>query len=323
MKKTGLILVLVLVSLWTSTCKNPGYTSKKVVYVNSYHQGFPPSDQITAGVFESLPADSFELVAFFMDTKRNPTEQYIKERVAALLDSIRMEEPDILILSDDNAVKYLAVPHARDLKIPIVFCGVNWTADQYELPSHQVTGVLEILPVKDLLLELKPYIPHMKKVLVLNERTTTSRKTVPLLDTLLGGIGMEVHQELVDDFATWKSVFTRANESYDVIYLQTRGAIRGWDHKEALRHIHRDIQVPLLTCEEFMMPYAVFGLTQLSKEQGILAAEQVKSILKGASPSDIPVTRNSMSEVWFNPGLAKKIGFTPEKELLDKATLID
>ena len=76
----------------------------KIVYVNSYHQGHPPSDQITSGLMESLPVDSFEVIAHFMDTKRNPSQEYIETRAAALLDSIKDVNPDLLIVSDGNVV---------------------------------------------------------------------------------------------------------------------------------------------------------------------------------------------------------------------------
>ncbi len=251
-----------------------------------------------------------------MDTKRNPSEAYIKKRALELLDSIKLEEPDILIVSDDNAVKYLAAPNIHEIQIPVVFCGVNWTADKYELPRHKVTGILELLPVAELVQTMKPYFPGMKKILVLNENTTTARKTKPLLDTLLSGLGMEVSQELVDDFTNWKSVFMEANLKYDIIYLQTRGAIKGWDHDEAIRVIDQYIKIPLVTCEEFMMPYAVFGLTQLSKEQGVVAAEKAKLILDGTPPEDIPISRNKRSTAWINASLAEKINFVPDEKLV-------
>jgi ABC-type uncharacterized transport system substrate-binding protein len=272
---------------------------------------------------EGLPAESFEVVPFFMDTKRNPSESFIQKRAAALLDSINMLKPDLLIVSDDNAVKYLVVPHFQGNPLPIVFCGVNWTVDQYDIADCNITGVIEILPVAELVRTLKPSHPAMKKLLVLNENTTTSRKTRPLLDTLLGNLGFEVSQALVDDFEEWKAVFSGANETFDIIYLQTRGAIDGWDHDAALRHIEKHIQVPLVTCEEFMMPYAVFGLTQLSEEQGMIAAEMAKSILGGTRPEDIPVTTNSMNRVWINPGLAERIDFQPGSALLERAGLVE
>jgi ABC-type uncharacterized transport system substrate-binding protein len=318
----GRLVIVLLTFLGFQACVESG-SKHKIVYVNSYHSGFPPSDEITSGVFEKLPADSFEVITYFMDTKRNPSEEFIRKRASELFDSINLHEPDVLIVSDDNALKYLVVPNFRDNPLPIVFCGVNWSTDQYDLSGLNITGILEILPVRDLVQTLKPYYPSMKKLLVLNENTTTSRKTKPLLDTLLASIGMEVTQELVDDFDSWKKVLAETSRYYNIIYLQTRGAIRGWDHDEAIEHIERHINIPLVTCEDFMMPYSVFGVTQVSREQGMVAADKARSILKGTDPSDIPVSRNHMTKIWLNNRIAEKIGFVPDEELLGRATIID
>ena len=67
------VILLALLLIGLHSCGLQEIEKKKVVYVNSYHRGFPPSDQITEGVLEKLPADSFEIIAHFMDTKRNPS----------------------------------------------------------------------------------------------------------------------------------------------------------------------------------------------------------------------------------------------------------
>ncbi len=316
-----LVLSLVILAIMSS-CGMQKKEKYKIVYVNSYHQGHPPSDQITAGLLESLPADSFEVIAHFMDTKRNPTQDYIEAKAAALLDSIKVAKPDLLVVSDDNAVKYLVQPHLQDQDLPIVFCGVNWSADQYGLSRNNITGILELLPVKEVMKAMKTYYPSMQSLLVLNENTTTSRKTKPILDTLLKAMGIEVTQALVDDFESWKAAFEEGNLSHDIIYLQTQGAIKGWDHDEAIRFINQHIKIPLITCEDHMMPYSVFGMTQVSREQGTWAAATAKKILLGTPPSEIPISKNQMVSIWFNPTLAEKVGFRPDPSLMDRARVI-
>lgn len=318
----GLVVLTAFLLSGLVSCIQKPLEKKKVIYINSYHQGFPPSDQITRGVLENLPTDTFEVTSFFMDTKRNTSETYTRQRAEALRDTIGIIQPDAIICSDDNAMKYLVVPYLQGGEIPVVFCGVNWSLAQYDLSGDNVTGTLEILPVAELISTLRPYYPDMRRLLVLNENTTTSRKTRPILDTLLGNLGLEITQVLVDDFGEWKEVFASANTNYDIIYLQTRGAIKDWDNEEATRHIERFIQIPLVTCEEFMMPYAVFGLTQLSEEQGMQAAEKTKRILNGAAPGDLPITRNRMTKVWMNPRWAEKIGFAPDEKLKRRAQLV-
>jgi ABC-type uncharacterized transport system substrate-binding protein len=132
-----------------------------------------------------------------------------------------------------------------------------------------------------------------------------------------------VTQELVDDFESWKAVFREANQSHDIIYLQTKGAIQNWDHEEALRFIDEHVRVPLVTCESFMMPYAVFGLTQISKEQGELAARAARMILDGTSPRDIPFSRNRQTRVWINNRWAEKIEFRSDHKLIRDAVRVD
>jgi len=301
----------------------PQENEKKVVtYINSFHRGHPSSDDIMDGILENFPADSFEIATYFMDTKRNPSKEFIENRAAQLFDSIIEIDPDILLVSDDNAIKYLIQPHLQDLTMPVVFCGVNWTDVEYDLPPNKVTGMLEILPVADMLFTMRSYYPSMNKLLFLSENTTTSRKERQLLDTLFSRVGVGVTHELVDDFEDWKITFKNANQNFDIIYLPTHGAIKGWDHDEAVSFINQNIQIPIVTTEDFMMPYAVFGLTKVAKEQGIWVAVTAKKILDGSSLAEFPVTRNKQSTYWLNKSLAEKIGFEPDAVLLSKSRII-
>ena len=61
-------LAVLAVLLGFQACKEVEQQKKRIVYVNSYHRGFPPSDEITSGVFEFFWADSYEVVDYFMDT---------------------------------------------------------------------------------------------------------------------------------------------------------------------------------------------------------------------------------------------------------------
>lgn len=304
-------------------CAQKEKEKQVVTYINSFHRGHPSSDDIMDGILENFPTDSYKIDYFFMDTKRNPSKERILQRASQLFDTIKIINPDILLISDDNAIKYLVQPHLEELSMPIVFCGINWTDAEYGLPPDKVTGMLEILPVADMLFTMRQYYPDMERLLFLSENTTTSRKEKQLLDTLFTRAGVTVAHELVDDFNEWKVVFKEENQNFDIIYLPTHGAIKGWDHDEAINFISQHIKVPVVTTEDFMMPYAVFGLTKVAKEQGIWVALTAKKILAGSKVADFPVTRNQESTYWINSTLAEKIGFEPDSELINKSTLVN
>ncbi len=311
-------LYFVLYALLFAQCA--GEKKKEIVYVNSYHKGHPSSDQIMDAFVRNMPADSFHIHSFYMDTKRNPSKEFIQNKANDLLDSIVRIGPDLLVVSDDNAVKYLTEPNLAKIKSPVIFCGVNWTDSEYDLPQEQVTGILEILPVSDAVKQIKKYYPEAKRLLVLNENTTTSRKEKQILDTMIQNAGVNASFLLVDDFEQWKNGFQTGNENYDLIYISTHAAIKEWNREEAIRFVSENTKVPTFTCEDFMIPYTVLGVTKVAEEHGIWAANTAKQILNGMSPGSFPVTRNVQSNTMVNVALAEKIeldaAFLNKKDVL-------
>ncbi|MCF8391400.1 MAG: ABC transporter substrate-binding protein [Bacteroidales bacterium] len=317
------IILSSILSVAFQSCGQNKFEKKKIVYVNSYHLGHPSSDEIMDAVIESFSADSFELTTFIMDSKRNNSLEFIENRSKELSDSIKLLNLDILILSDDNAVKYLYLPYFKNTDIPMVFCGINLSASQYDLPYEKVTGMIEILPLEDVLRTMKPYYPAMKNLLVITENTTTSHKEKELLDTMFIRLGINATYEMVEDFDQWKSAFREGNMNYDMIYVHTNGAIKGWNQEDAISFVNQYIKVPLITCEDFMMPFVVYGQTKVAAEHGIWAANAAKKILEGKSPADIPIITNQLSTTWINAGLARKIDFRADTILLGKAIILD
>jgi RNase P/RNase MRP subunit p30 len=82
-------------------------------------------------ILETLSEEDVHLEIFYMDTKRNNGEDQIADKVQEAMEKIREFSPDLVITSDDNAVMYVVSPYLDTSGIPVVFCGVNWSAEQY------------------------------------------------------------------------------------------------------------------------------------------------------------------------------------------------
>ena len=283
----------------------------RVLYVNSYHAGYASSDSIRADIEAGMTKAGVELKTICLDSKRNGQPDSIARHVQEALRTIESWRPDVLMVSDDNAVSYLVTPHLMSGPLPVVFCGVNWSCEQYGLPNAHVTGMLEVLPIEASLKLLKAHVPGAKTLTILSENTPSEISNKKYMDHFYTEAGLTPTYVLVNTFAGWKQEFIRANRGSDLVYLPTNGAIRGWDNQEAEQFVRDNIRVPVFTCDDFMMPYAVVGLTKIAREQGDWAAETALKILNGASPADIPITENRLSQAWLNPDLAEKIGFTP------------
>ena len=243
-----------------------------------------------------------------MDTKRKSSEEEILQVTKNALAEIEEFQPDILIASDDNAVKYIIQPHFNNKVIPVVFCGVNWSAEKYGL-GENVTGMLEVMPLKDCISEVLKNYPETKDFVVLSENSHSEQNNTELLDTMYRNLGLSPKYFLANNFEEWKSFFIKANNSADLIYMPTNGAVKNWNNVEAQKLIEEILQIPTITCDDFMMPFVVYGQTKIAKEQGEWAAKTALKILNNSSPYEIPYTKNSQWEAWLNTKLADKINF--------------
>lgn len=311
----------VLLGLWILMSCSGNLDPFKVLYVNSYHPGYPSSDDITEGIKSTLQQPGIRLKTLYMDTKRNQDEAFIQSKALEILDEMNDYDPDVLIVSDDNAVKYLIVPHLLEHEIPIVFCGVNWSAESYGLPRDHITGMLEVLPVEKSMRIVREMNPDISRVVILSENSLSEQKNTGFITPILEKMNLNVKYQLAGTFDEWKSFFNLANEEADVIYMPTNGAIRNWDQEEAIRFIRGNLKIPLITCDDFMMPYAVLGVTKVQSEQGIWAGETALKIRKGIKVSSIGITENSQVKIWWNPELAEVIHLNPEQNLLQEAII--
>lgn len=294
-----------------------------VFYINSYHDGYAPSDDVTAGIEETLKPAHVGLEVFFMDTKRHPEREAILAKSQEAMQRIGEIQPDVIIASDDNAVQSIVAEYFKDGPIPCVFCGVNWTCEQYGLPTNNVTGMLEVLPVRETVRTLMEYYPDAKRLVVLSQDTTSERRNQVVLAPIFAEYGLKTRYVLVDTFNDWRVEFLKASMQCDLIFLPTNGAIRGWQDRAARSFVSGHIRVPVFTCDDSMMPYAVFGMTKVAKEQGQWAAGAALKILNGTSPADIPVARNEQTIAYINAKLAKRIDFVPSDSLRERCREVD
>ncbi len=291
----------------------------RIVYVNSYHAGYGSSDDVMEGINETLKEENVEMKIFFLDAKRKTAETETGESVQIILEEIEAFNPGLLIVSDDNAVKDLVVPHFNVTELPVVFCGVNWSTEQYNLGDN-VTGMLEVLPLRELLSEVISNYPETRKLVVLSENSLSEQNNRMLLDTLYRNIGLDVTYSLANDFESWERMFLEASQNADLIYMPTNGAIKGWNDSEAKNIIEENLKVPVVTCDDFMMPYAVFGLTKVAREQGEWAAQTALEIIRGKSPSEIPYTANKQTRAWLNTSFANQIKFRMSEGMKSQCT---
>ncbi len=317
-KITGSFILIIFLSVLHFSCQQDPL-KKKVLYINSYHPGYGSSDDITRDIRKNIDTSVIDLKILYMNTKRNQGETFLARKSRVIIDEINHYQPDIIVASGDNAVKYIVIPYLKNEPVPVIFCGVNWSAENSGLPNDHVTGMLEILPVKEGMHLARKHFPAVKKVFILSKHSESEQKNTGFITAILQEEGRKANYKLVKNFEAWEDALQQGNEEYDLIYLPANGAIQGWDDRQAMHLIKKTVKVPVLTYYDFMMPYCLFGVSKIQEEQGIWAARTAMSALQGGGIPEITLTRNTQINVYLNSKMTDILGFRPNEELLSQS----
>jgi ABC-type uncharacterized transport system substrate-binding protein len=282
----------------------PAQSARRVLYIDSYHQGYPWSDGITQAVKSTLEKEDIALRIYHMDTKRNGSEAYKKKSALKVREVITQFGPDVVIASDDNASRYVIMPYYKDDRLPFVFCGVDYTADAYGFPYSNVTGMVELPPATKLIYSLK-YFTRIIKVGYLAGDTFAERKDAAFTKR---DIREDFVESYVKTFVQWKSEFLRLQDEVDVLIIGNNSGIKGWNDSAAKRFAEDSTRIVTGCFVDKLAPLAFISATRSATEFGEYAAKVALQILDGTSPSSIPITTNVMADIIVNMRIAKKLG---------------
>lgn len=305
---------------------------KKLLFVNSYHKGFKWSDDIEKGLLKALnikalPDGTFDdllskvnLRVFRMDTKLNASEAFKKKAALSAKAIIDEWQPDIVVTSDDNAAKYLIVPYYKNSAIPFVFCGVSWDASDYGFPVSNVTGMVEVAPVPQIMELLKTYAKGNRLGFIGSDNLTSHRDIE--YQTKLHGLDFS-DGKFVSTFDEWKKEYLRLQNTVDMIMWTNPIGIKGWDNVLALEYILGNTKIPSAGTSDNIVRFALLGRVRIAAEQGWWSGKTALRILDGTDPADIPIVGNKGSRVFLNMELAKRLKIKFPMELLGEATFLE
>lgn len=297
--------LVVSLCLMSAAASAAGYEGKRILHVDSYHAGNEWNDRIVQAVRDTLEGTGVELKVIHLDTKRRSSEP--EKRAAALRAKQIIEQfrPDVVTASDDDASQYLIMPYYKDAALPFVFCGVNWDASVYGFPYANVTGMVEVSPIPQIVNLLKRYA-HGNRIGYLAEDTPTKHKELAYHERLFG-IKYD-HAYFVSTFEDWKNAYMRAQDEVDMLVILGVGAITDFDDRTAQQLAETATRIPSGTDFAWLMPFTMLGVGKLPEEQGRWAAEAALKILDGVAPSRIPLTYNRQGKLYFNPRIAVRLG---------------
>jgi hypothetical protein len=294
----------------------PSYAGKKILFVNSYHEGYEWSDGVEKGLHTVLDGTGVEVKFVRLDTKRNPDEAFAKTAGTQAKAEIEAFKPDVVIAADDNAQKYVIVPYFKGTALPVVFAAVNWDASAYGYPTSNVTGMLEVELPGQVVEQLKSYAKG-SRVAYLTVDSETERKVADIYNQRFFDGQMKTYWvKTLDDF---KKAYLQAQNEVDILFMGNNAGADRWDQAEMEKFVLENGKIPTGSINSWMAPYSLLTLAKSPEEQGEWSAKTALSILDGTSVSSIPVSENKKGKLILNLTLAEKLGVVFAPSMLKNA----
>jgi hypothetical protein len=269
-----------------------------VLVIESYHSDYQWDEGYTRAIRDVL-SDTADVDFFQMDTKRRPPSEYPQHADLAWQTYLRIL-PDLVILGDDNALKYLG-PRFAETGTPLVYLGINNNPRNYfsTLPNN-MTGVLERPLLNRSIIYMQQVLAgKLSKVLVLFDDGTTARAVID--DQFKGdshrNVGaIEVEIRSVGRWNEWQELIHEApQQGYDAIVVglyQTLTTADGqhMPDEQIIRWSSANTKLPLFAFWSFAVgaDMALGGLVLDGYSQGRAAAAIALKVLAGEKISPIP-----------------------------------
>jgi len=271
-------------------------SSKTILVLHSYHQGYEWTDAVNEGISSILGGiPDYEIAYEYLDSQRAPPGAM--EAMATMLGSRYINrQPEVIIAVDDDALRFLlANRDSLFTDIPITFCGINDISSYDTTTFLRITGVTEAPDILGSLQFALQLFPKTKTILVIADNTTS------------GVINLKRFERAVTNLPSSISVSTLIAPEPDVAertlgtllpgsivmylsYLRTDSGVR-MTVKESVGFVARVSPVPVFGCWDFIIDAGAFGGKVVSgRLQGVASAQQAQYILEGIPPSSIPIT---------------------------------
>ncbi len=269
--------------------------------------------QVDAGIMEALAEGGYsledgtlELGEYWMNAKYYTSRDYMVNIAAAATRAIEDFEPNIVIVADDQAVRWVVAKWYGDPNLPFVFTGLSTPPEEIRGLSDRtnVTGVMQT-PFFARTLDWVHYVlPQAQRIVFLSDASHKQEQLeADIRDALAEHRQHHAHNDspletqalTVETFADWQAQVLAANKNADALvavsYLtlvdEAGGKVRS---AEVIHWTVENSEIPVIGMAEFaVIEGSLGGMVVAGDEQGRLAGQLAVRVLEGDAPADIDV----------------------------------
>ncbi|MFO1435754.1 MAG: EAL domain-containing protein [Gammaproteobacteria bacterium] len=285
-------LLVLLAGIGTSLARAD---TKRVLVLNSYHEGYHWTDRIMGGIHSVMdPQRDVELFIHYMDAKRVSDETQIQLLHDLLKHEYQSQKMDIIIGTDDHALDFL-LKYRDELfpGVPVIFNGIN-DYHPARIAGHPwFTGLAETYDIPgtlDLMLRLHP---GTHEIAVVSDATGAGNDFRALVEQAEPRYSSRVRFNYLTNLA--KEELRQALDRLPadalvlwVTYLRTPDGL-SISSRDSVQFIANAAKVPTYCVYDVVGLGVVGGKVTSPTLQGSTAAEMALRVLHGEPIANIPV----------------------------------
>lgn len=311
-----LCLALLMTGISPFSVSAAALEKKNVLILNSYHQGFKWTDDITRGMFASLEPVRSDIRIYqeYLNTKWEHGAPYFTELARFLRVKYANIPLDLILSADNDALDFLLDNRDEVFgKVPAVFCGANYFTSGDLKGRALYTGVSETAELKDSLDIALTLHPGTKQIHVINDNGTPGRKVLAELKKLLPLYQNKVAFTFENSSDLEEVVADVAKLPPDTLIFYTffygNPDAKFHENSESISLISEHSRVPVYGAWDFNLGYGMVGGKLTSGyDQGLAAGQMGVRILRGERIETIPIVFRNPSRYMFDYRQLKRFG---------------
>ncbi len=240
------------------------------------------------------------------------------------------EKADLLVAiatpSAQTCVQALSKAPA-DLKRPFLFTAVTdpvaaGLVKDLQHPGAGITGVSDLLPIKEHIMMVLSFKPDIKKLgLLYNAGEANSKATIASIKALREELGFATVEATASKTADVYQAAKSLVGKVDAIFIPTDNTIIS--ALESVLKVGIQNKLPIFAADvDSVKRGAVAAMGFDYYKHGYQTGAIAERILNGEKPENIPVQFQTDLQLYINANYAKQMGVVPPEALLKKATKI-
>jgi diguanylate cyclase (GGDEF)-like protein/PAS domain S-box-containing protein len=305
--------LILLMNSWNSIANSE---TKRILVLNSYHEGYHWIDRIMSGIHSIFDDEKdIELFINYMDTKRISDNTYFEQLFNIYKHKYRSMDIDAIISTDDHALNFL-LKYRNDLfpNTPVFFNGINDFHPSRIKDHDNITGIAETYNAHDTIDMMLKIHPKTKEIVVISDKTQSGNDFRRLIERAELDFFERIKFNYLTNLHETELISRLNNLEKDTLvlwvhYLRTPSGL-SLSSDQSIRLVASNSNVPTYCLYDLVGLGVVGGRIIDPKNHGIALAEMAMQFINGTPIENIPIITNPELTNTFDFEVMQRFGIS-------------